>query len=93
MLYQSYLTQNRSYISQGLRCLYRPGVGDLELSGLYIEEGHIKNSYRLIPATVVLFTGIAVVSWKLHTGDWNTAFALGSFLVGMVAAVAALRHV
>ena len=84
---------NLMTVSQGLRYFYRPCVGDLELSGLYVEEGHINNSYRLIPATVVLFTGTAVVSWKLHTGDWNTAFALGSFLVGMVAAVATLRHV
>ena len=52
-----------------------------------------KTAIALLPATVVLFTGTAVVSWKLHTGDWNTAFALGSFLVGMAAAVATLRHV
>ena len=64
----------------------------LELSGLYVEEGHLNNYYRLVSATATLLTGTTVVSWELHTGDWNTAFALGSFLVGMIAAVAALRH-
>ena len=87
-----YLTQIRRRIGQDLRHLYRPRIGDLELSGLYVEEGHINNSCHLVSVTVILFIGITVVSWKLHTGDWNTAFALGSFLVGTVAAVATLRH-
>ena len=67
-------------------------MADLELSGLYVEEGHLDNNHRLVSATAILLTGTMVVSWELHTGDWNTAFALGSFLVGMVAAVATLRH-
>lgn len=52
----------------------------------------INNSYRLVSATIVLFIGTTVVRWELHTGDWNTAFALGSFLVGMVTVIATLRH-
>lgn len=84
--------QYPSYIGNALRHLHTPRIGDLAISGLYIEEGQINNSYRLVSATVVLLIGITVVSWRLHTGDWNTAFALGSFLVGMVAAVATLRR-
>lgn len=79
-------------LARVLRHLHRPRVGDLELSGLYVEEGYINNSYRLVSATIVLFIGTTVVRWELHTGDWNTAFALGSFLVGMVTAIATLRH-
>ena len=73
------------YTSQGLRYLHRPRVGDLELSGLYVEEGHMNNGSRLISTTVILFKWTSVVSWNLHTGDWNTAFALGSYQVRMVA--------
>ena len=34
-----------------------------------------------------------MVSWELYSGDWNTAFTLGSFLAGMVGAVAGARHI
>jgi hypothetical protein len=48
--------------------------------------------YRLISAATIVLSGTAVVSWKIYTGDWNTAFALGSYLVGTVAIFAMLSH-
>ncbi len=63
-----------------------------ELSGLYIEERRMSAGYRPISAATIVLSGTAVVSWKIYTGDWNTAFALGSYLVGTVAIFAMLSH-
>lgn len=48
--------------------------------------------YRLLSAATIILSGTAVVSWKTYTGDWKTAFALGSYLVGTVAIFAMLSH-
>ena len=70
-------------IDKDIRTLFEPRIGDLELSGLYLEEGRINGAWELTSAVVLFLILLAVVSWKIHTGNWNTAFALGNYLVGM----------
>ncbi|KAF2481307.1 hypothetical protein BDY17DRAFT_186221 [Neohortaea acidophila] len=53
------------------------------MSGIYIEYDFDMQTHELEKLVVASFAIVVVLVWKGATGDWSTAVAVGSFIVGV----------